>query len=105
MKEEQIRKEYEALRTKLAKLGYICSGSVMLLYRKCGKRTCACRNDEKSEHGPYYIWTRKVLGKTVTRTLTEKQARRCQQYIENLKALEPILSQMKDLAAQTVEQD
>lgn len=104
MTQAQAKKEYEALKTKISRLGLIATGSVMLLYRKCGKSTCACQDDQKAEHGPYYIWTRKVMGKTVTRTLSEAQAKRCRQSIENLKALDLILDAMKNIAAQIIEQ-
>lgn len=103
MKSEQIQKEYEQMKKKLSRLNYICAGSVMLLYRKCGKSNCACQEDKEAEHGPYYIWTRKVMGKTVTRTLSDKRAKQCQDYIDNLKAVEPILDKMKSLAAKLIE--
>lgn len=104
MTQEGLRKKHEALKGKIARLDYICSGSVMLLYRKCGKPTCGCKDSKKAEHGPYHIWTRKVMGKTVTRTLSEEQAKRCRQYIDNLKNLEVILEAIKSLSAQIVEQ-
>lgn len=103
MTQEQLEKDYDIRKKRIIRLGFICSGSVMLLYRKCGKATCACQDNKKAEHGPYYIWTRKVNGKTVTRTLSEQQANQCQKYIENLKNLNAILEEMKNLTAQIIE--
>jgi hypothetical protein len=100
---EQIQRKYDALRAKLASADYICSGSVMLLFRKCGRGNCACHDSKKAEHGPYYIWTRKVSGKTVTRTLSEAQAKRCMKFIENLKKLDAVLEEMKGVAAEAVQ--
>lgn len=96
----QAQRKYESLKIKLMGVGYVCSGSVMLLYRKCGRANCACQSSKKARHGPYYIWTRKVNGKTVTRTLSEEQSKRCLQYIENLRNFEELLEAMKGLAAE-----
>lgn len=103
MNHKQTQREYRQLKRKFLRLGYVCAGSLMLLYRKCGRETCACYKDKKAEHGPYYIWTRKVMGKTVTRTLSAQQAKLCREYLDNLKSVNPILEKMKALAAQMIE--
>ncbi|MGH8903826.1 MAG: DUF6788 family protein [Egibacteraceae bacterium] len=41
----------------------------------CGSPGCRCHADPPQPHGPYYQWTAKANGKTVTRRLTEHQAR------------------------------
>ena len=104
MSGKQALKKYEALKKKLTALGYICSGSVMSLYRKCGKPNCACCKDKKALHGPYHIWTRKVDGKTVTRTLSPAQAGSCKDCIDNLQKMVSIVEKMKLLSAQAVDQ-
>ena len=41
-----------------------------LLYErrmKCGQATCACQDDPKAAHGPYFTLTQKVGGKTRSR--------------------------------------
>jgi hypothetical protein len=44
---------------------------------------CRCHADPSQPHGPYYQWTAKVAGKTVTRWLSEHQASRYEQWIGN----------------------
>lgn len=103
MEKEQLQKEYSELSKKLSKIGYICKGSVMVLYVKCGKPYCRCKTDENAKHGPYNIWTRKVKGKTVTRHLSEKQANLCREYIQNSKKLESIIKEMRNLSVSILE--
>ena len=105
MEKEQLQKEYSKLSKKLSKIGYICKGSVMVLYVKCGKPYCQCKTDENAKHGPYNIWTRKVKGKTVTRHLSEKQSNLCREYIQNSKKLESTVEEMRDISAKILESE
>ena len=41
---------------------------------KCSKPGCACAQDPKARHGPYYSYTRAVGGKTRSRYLNAEQA-------------------------------
>jgi len=103
MEEGELRKEYSQLKRRLAKMGYICTGSVMSLYNRCGKPYCVCHRDENALHGPYFVWTRKVKGKTVTRNLTPQQAELCKLCIENMREVERIIEQMKELSVRYIE--
>ena len=49
---------------------------------KCGKPGCACAQDPKARHGPYYSLTHAVEGKTRSRFLTAEQAGIVQQQID-----------------------
>ena len=49
---------------------------------KCGKPGCACAQDPKARHGPYYSLTRAVKGKTHSRFLTPEQAEVARHQIE-----------------------
>jgi len=103
MEKEQLQKKYRELSKKLSKIGYICKGSVMSVYVKCGKPYCRCKTDENAKHGPYTVWTRKVKGKTVTRYLSEKQAKLCREYIQNSKKLESLIKEMRNLSVSILE--
>ncbi|MBN1423014.1 hypothetical protein JXA88_00520 [Candidatus Fermentibacteria bacterium] len=101
--QEQLTGRYAQLQRELAQIGYVCSGSVMQLYRTCGKPGCGCRVDPRLRHGPYYIWTRKENGKTVTRSLSKEHAERCAEYILNRRKMEKIVEEMKVVSTQIVE--
>src|ERR1700693_4104647 len=48
---------------------------------KCSKPNCACAQDPKARHGPYFSLTQAVEGKTQSRYLTTEQAAMAQQHI------------------------
>ena len=91
-------KRYGELQKQLSHIGLVCNGTVMSVYRKCGKPNCGCKESEQMQHGPYHIWTRKENGKTVTRSLSEEQAGLCSLYIENFKKMESVIEEMKKIA-------
>jgi hypothetical protein len=49
---------------------------------KCSKPGCACAQDPKARHGPYYSLTQAVGGKTRSRFLTVEQAEVVRQQID-----------------------
>jgi len=103
-KRKLFSQEYQRLKDQLAQTGYICTGSITTVYRKCGKSYCFCAKDESAMHGPYNVWTRKVKGKTVTRNLSDTQAQLCRECIQNLRHLEEIIEKMKGLTAKYIEE-
>lgn len=46
-------------------------GSLEKRFRKCGKPNCHCAQPGSPGHGPIWVLTRKVKGKTVTKTIRE----------------------------------
>ena len=104
MDEGRFVQRYSELQNRFAQIGYICNSTVMSLYRKCGKPNCGCKEDPQMQHGPYHIWTRKEKGKTVTRSLSEKQAGQCSEYRQNFKKMESIIEEMKKISIQVIEQ-
>lgn len=54
---------------KLSNLGDFRRGSIVVSYRRCGKANCACANPEHPGHGPQYLLTTKISGKTQTKVL------------------------------------
>ncbi len=103
MKKDKYYKKYSILKSRIDKLGFISTGSVMKVYKTCGNPGCRCHKDKSKRHGPYNIWTRKVNSKTITRTLTDEQAELAQKCIDNMRKAKVILKQMKDLSARYIE--
>jgi len=94
---------YRALKESLADLGPIRRGSVLHRLAPCGKPGCRCHADPPQLHGPYYNWTRKVKGKTVTVRVTEEQARLLNQWIANARRMDKILAEMKSVSDRMTE--
>ena len=84
---------FEALKRAVSTIGPLRRGSVVRRFMPCGKRACRCHATPPQLHGPYYQWTRKLRGKTVTVRLTEQQAERMGAWIENGRQLDKIVSE------------
>lgn len=96
-------RRYRDLAAQLADIGLIASGSVVRRYTRCGTAGCRCHADPPQPHGPYYQWTAKVNGKTVTRRLTEREATLYQEWIANDRQLRRLVDQMRQVAAKAAE--
>src|SRR5712692_9942842 len=70
------------LAAELADVKPMRRGSLSERAIRCGKPGCACAQDPKARHGPYFSLTRAVGGKTRSRFLTPEQAVIARQQIE-----------------------
>jgi hypothetical protein len=86
---------YLALKRSLADLGYVRRGSLVRRFMPCGKPGCRCQATPPQLHGPYYQWTRKVRGKTVTVRLTPDEAHLLEEWIANGRQLDRVVAQME----------
>ncbi len=95
---DDLQHRYDLLKAMLAGLGFFRRGSLVRRFMPCGKPGCACQASPPRLHGPYYQWTRKVRGKTVTVRLTRAQADRLAEWIETGRQLHRIIRQMEQLS-------
>jgi hypothetical protein len=80
---------------KIAALGDMRKGSVSRVQRPCNKAACVCRKGGHPGHGPYYYWTFKDGGKTVTRQFPEgEESRKIITEIENYKEFRALVKRM-----------
>lgn len=89
---------YEALKREVATVPPIRRGSLVRRFVPCGKAGCRCQASPPELHGPYYQWTRKVRGKTVTVRVTPAQAKLLREWIANGRRLDRILRQMETVS-------
>ncbi len=97
---EAMRRRYKRLTAKLAKMGLILQGSIT--ERVILQRPARGEGKEKA-YGPYYQWTWKRQGKTVTVNLTASQAREFSRAIKNHRKMEEINRQMRELSLEILE--
>jgi hypothetical protein len=100
--ETQDEHRFEQLKALLADLGPFRRGTVLQVVH-CNRPGCRCKADPPQLHGPYYNWTRKVRGKTVTVRVTEEQARLLEQWIANARRLDEIIADMQSLSERITE--
>jgi hypothetical protein len=90
-----LQEQYRRLKEGVVQIGLIALGTIT-------PRTITRRNPEdkrrKKTYGPYYQWTYKLQGKTVTVNLTKDQAGEFRKAIDNQRRLEGILSKMLELS-------
>ena len=82
----------------LGSAGFALPGTILVRHTCCKKPGCRCGADPPQLHGPYYQWTRKVGGKTVTRLLTEEQMERYRGWFDNAKRLRALASELEALS-------
>jgi hypothetical protein len=98
MKKPRANAVYEELKRKLLELGLVRPGSLVRRFMPCGRQSCRCMTEPPALHGPYYQWTHKIRGKTITMRLTETQARLCAEWVGNHRELKRIIRKMETLS-------
>ena len=79
---EEYERRHRELAAQIAEIGIVAAGSVTRRYTRCTSTGCRCTNgDPPAPHGPYWQWTAKVNGKTVTKRLTVREAALYQEWI------------------------
>jgi uncharacterized protein DUF6788 len=97
------QRSYRQLAERVAEIGYIAAGSITCRHTRCGTAGCRCHADPPQPHGPYWQWTTKIDGKTVTRRLSPTEADLYQQWINNDRELRALIDQMRRVAAKATE--
>lgn len=93
-----LQQRYQQLKGDLARIGYFRRGSLLKRFMPCGKPGCACKSSPPRLHGPYYQWTRKIGGKTVTVLFTREQADLLAGWIAAGRQLNRVIEQMERLS-------
>lgn len=99
------RRAQAAIAARLAQAGFALPGTLIERAHICGKPNCRCMADPPRPHGPYYQWTRKLAGKTVTRRLTAEQAALYGPWFENAKLLRELLAELEALSLNVAERE
>ena len=100
---EQLEQRRRALLRQLGDTGLVLRGTIGRYLMRCGSPRCLCAIDRVARHGPYYIWTRKVAGKTVTRMLSDEQAKRLRPWTRNMRRLDRLVRKLQELGLRAAE--
>jgi len=99
----RLERRYRELKKRLQSLGFAVAGTITERYTVCGKASCRCHADPPQRHGPYYQYSRKVAGKTVSRLITAEQADQYRQWIANRRTLDEITAAIAEISQQAVD--
>ncbi|MDA8076400.1 MAG: hypothetical protein M0Z40_14410 [Actinomycetota bacterium] len=98
----EAERRYRALAHQLAEIGFIHGGSLVKRFTRCANPRCRCRADPPQLHGPYWQWSAKVAGKTVTRRLSQAEAERYSEWIANDRRVAHLIAEMRRIADQAI---
>lgn len=79
------------LRSALAAIDYLCSGTLLERTKVCGKPNCRCATDPAARHGPYYEWGHMREGKLIHRQVSTEQAVFIRLAIDNYRYAQQLL--------------
>jgi len=94
---------FEALKRQIADIGLIRRGSLVRRFMPCGKTGCRCQAEPPQLHGPYYQWTQKVGGKTVTVRIRPGEARFLAEWIHNGRRLNRVVGELERISYRLTE--
>jgi hypothetical protein len=94
-----------AIAAELASLGFALPGTLIQRHVRCGKPRCRCHADPPVLHGPYWQWTRKTGGKTVTRLVPDDQLDDYRQWLDNHRRLRALVAELEALTLAIADAD
>jgi hypothetical protein len=89
----------------LASLGLALPGTLIQRHVRCGKPGCRCHADPPVLHGPYWQWTRKTGGKTITRLVADDQLDDYRQWLANHRRLRTLVAELETLTLAIADAD
>lgn len=88
----KAKSRFESERKQCRPEGYVLRGSVMRRYLRMGI------GQNKKTYGPYYLWTRKIDDKTITKALSKQQFRWVTVALRNNRRIEKRLTNLRTLS-------
>lgn len=102
MPTNEANRRRRQIMTEIAHLGFCLPGSVVERTSRCASPGCGCQSDPDRRHGPYRLWTRKVAGKTVTKSLSPEQLERYRPWFDNARRLHELVAELEHLSTVTM---
>ena len=99
MNPECLEHQLNDLKKQIAAVEMAIPGSIQTAYLRCGKKNCRCHQDENQRHGPYYLWYRRIDGKTATQYIAEEDVHFFRMWIQNREKLEALVQKIVSIGA------
>ena len=90
----------DKIRQQLAAIGEVGSGSLSSRRLRCGNPNCRCKRAGEPGHGPYWYLTRKVAGRTVSRSVPAAEVEAVRQRIAVRQRLQALTAQLVEVSDQ-----
>lgn len=102
-KTELIDEKIKDLKNELMSIDYILRGTINRKYLKCGKKECICHKNPDKLHGPYYLFTKKIKGKTVGKLYSKEEADFLNAYLKKYNHIVDVIRKISDLSDQAIQ--
>ena len=86
-------------------MGFVLPGSLTERRFACTHAGCHCHADPPVLHGPYLQWSRKVAGKTLSRTLSPEQVADYRGWFDNERRMRALVHELEDLSLSIIDAD
>ena len=97
---QALEKRRQDLLEQLARVGDLRPGSLVERYNKCGRATCKCARPGARGHGPQWIVTTRVNGKTRTRAIPPQALEQTRAQIAEYQRLRKLVAELIDVSEQ-----
>jgi hypothetical protein len=77
-----LEQQREQLYKELSATGDFRRGIISVIYRKCGKKNCACAREGHPGHGPQHLWNTTIKGKSYAKSV--KVGPELKKYVEEI---------------------
>jgi len=98
----RARQRIARMQEELARIEYICAGTLQHRTRVCGKPGCRCARDPAARHGPYYEWGRLEDGRLIHSKLSRDEAQRFVQAMRQYRRLKRLLRRWQQASVQAM---
>lgn len=99
-----LARRHQQIQAELAQIAIALPGSLTSRTTRCQRASCHCHASPPVLHGPYPTWTRKISGRTVTRTLTAEDAERLRPYFAAHRRLRQLITELEAISIELADQ-
>jgi len=92
---DDLARRHQQIQAELARIGITLPGSLTSRTTRCQRPGCHCHASPPILHGPYPTWTRKISGRSVTKTLTPQDAERLRPYFTAHRRLRQLITELE----------
>ena len=96
------QRKIEEIRKRIAGTELICSGTLHVRRKACGREDCRCQKGPDLWHGPYYEWTRRREGRLVHTSLSPEQVPELDRAIKNYRDVQQELQRWERESEQII---
>ena len=93
-----LQQRRQELLARIAALGDLRPGSLVQNYRRCGRPNCFCADKQHPGHGPYWLLTRTVKGRTRSQSIPATQVKATQAQIAECRRLRRLVAELIDVS-------